>query len=674
MKKISTLLILFSFIVVGIAFPNISLDTIKLTIKDIATKNTKPKKSKSIVKLKKSSAKGKVIESNKQNNIVTILQPMAPTITASNTVAVNGGGIAMPGSQVDYTVLISNSGMDATGVKYTDVLNENLTLVPGSLKASPIAVNDSYTSVGNVGITVPVEGGVLQNDINPISVATMTISAFDATSTNGGTVSMTTSGANLGAFTYSPAPGFNGSDQFTYTIDNGSGIANGSRTATVTITVTTPIWFINSAAATGGNGTRSLPYNSISDFNANTADDAGDFIYVANGTYSGALTLLNTQKLIGQGATTAFNTITGITPPTYTNALPTTGGTNPTWNTAALTLASGNEIHGVNLNSTSGITMNGGSVGALKVRDASLNNTAGQALQILAGGVLDVQFQRISSAGATIGISVKNSTGSFQVLGTGTAGSGGTIQNIINRGAEFVSCASIVLKNMTFINANTSTSFCASPGNDNTACNAAIHCQSISTLASFDNISITGTTKHFGINLNAVSGLNISNSTITSAGSTNAVTSLGAENGGIFALNLSGTSSISNSNINGSYGRNFQCRNNSGTVNLAVTNCQFKDGFNTSADGSNFGFEGYGTSNNTIVIKSSDFSNPGTYGLFLAFGNSSINNVQVGGTIASEGNTIVAAASSPGSNGFALQTASNHTGSLNYNVLNNNFQ
>lgn len=52
---------------------------------------------------------------------------------------------------------------------------------------------------------------------------------------------MTTSGAGIGAFTYNPPPGFEGTDTFSYTISN----VNGSNTATVSISVSGMVWFIN---------------------------------------------------------------------------------------------------------------------------------------------------------------------------------------------------------------------------------------------------------------------------------------------------------------------------------------------------------------------------------------------------------------------------------------------
>ena len=103
----------------------------------------------------------------------------------------------------------------------------------------PIAVNDSYSATGNVSISVPAANGVTTND----TLNSGTVSAFDATSTHGGNVNMTTSGPNIGAFTYDPPAGYTGTDTFTYTLTNG----DGSSTATVSITISDMIWFVDNS-------------------------------------------------------------------------------------------------------------------------------------------------------------------------------------------------------------------------------------------------------------------------------------------------------------------------------------------------------------------------------------------------------------------------------------------
>ena len=372
--------------------------------------------------------------------VSTTNSPTAVTIAATLSAAVATDNTPTGPSATDvleYTAVVSNSGStDATAVTYTNTIDVNTTLVAGSLSATPFAVNDNYTCVGNVGLVVNAATGVLTNDISPTNTA-KTATVASGSSTNG-----SYSISADGSFSYTPMAGYTGLDNFTYTVNTGSVTAIG----TVNITVSGMIWFVNASTATSGTGTLASPFKAVSNI-AGTA--AGHSIFFYTGTYTGAFTALSTQKLIGQGAVTSLATITGLS---FTNApasLPTTGGTNPTWNNAALTLASGNDIEGINFNATTGTAITGASVGALKVRDVAVTNTAGQAVQITAGGVLDVQFKSISAAGAAKGISVNSSTGKFEVLGIGTtAASGGTINNIAMRGAEFSSCSNILLKNM----------------------------------------------------------------------------------------------------------------------------------------------------------------------------------------------------------------------------------
>ncbi|MDQ6530987.1 Ig-like domain-containing protein [Flavobacterium sp. LHD-85] len=593
------------------------------------------------------SKKAETKESTTSNSAV------AATVTVTNAVAINGGGNAQPGSQLDYTITIANTGADdALGVNFQDILDSNLTLVANSFKATPIANNNSYSCIGNVGINVDAAGGVLTNDASPDGTA------LTATLLTGATNGTTVLNAD-GSFTYNPNAGYSGSDSFTYTLATASGKTS---TATVNITVSTPIIFVNSAAVTAGNGTLAAPHKTLNSITGSTAYP----IFIYTGTVTGLLTLNDNQKVIGQGATASLASILSLTVPTYSNTLPSTGGTNPT--IAGVNLKANNDIQAVALTGT----LSGSNVGALKVRNTTISTTNAQAVNITSGGALDCIFTSISASGVSKGISVNSSQGSFLVTGTGsTAGSGGTIQNISLRGVEFISCANVTLKNMNFTNANNSTSVIIDPEDDNTNSYGALHFKTISGGVNLDNIVITGTTNSVGINLNDVNNFILANSTITGCGSANG----GNVNvGGIFALNLKGTSSITSTNVNDSWGRGFfgfngQLSQNP-TLNLTVTGCQFKNSFNKSNGDSNFIFQAKGTTSNTLVFKKNDFSNSKTTGLALNFSGSSINTVQIGGNNAStDANTINAATLSPGSNGLSLQAIGAAT--VNYNIINN---
>jgi uncharacterized repeat protein (TIGR01451 family) len=189
-----------------------------------------------------------------------------PAITAVKTdsfVGGDGNGKADPGETILYTVEINNGDSAATGVTYIDAIDPNTTLVNGSVSASPAVADDTYpqTVIGDAPIDSSlIPYSVVTNDYlgyNPGA----TISAYDSASAQGGTVTMTTSGAGIGQFTYDPPPGFTGADTFTYTLSDNpnatSALAN--RQATVTINVSEMAGFINNPAAAASNVSLSRP-------------------------------------------------------------------------------------------------------------------------------------------------------------------------------------------------------------------------------------------------------------------------------------------------------------------------------------------------------------------------------------------------------------------------------
>jgi len=390
--------------------------------------------------------------------------PFAPNITA--TKSHTPAGNAHPGDILTYTIVITNSGTsDATGVNFTDTIDPNTTLVPGSVKTSPVAVDDSYHTIGNVNISVPVAQGVTANDSNSGS-GTLSVTKVNATVVpGGGSATAATANGSVtmssdGSFTYTPNAAYRGpSDSFTYELDNGSGSTD---TATVTISVNGLIWFVNAGAAPGGDGRLSSPFNCLVGagcFDPAAADIANDNIFVYSGSYTGGMTLLNAQKLIGQGAGDTLINITALTQPSGTNLLPSTGGTNPTISAAGanVTVGSGNTIRGVTLNGTASgaIDLTGSGFGTLSVAETTLGGT-GQALSLnsgtLSGPVASTAaFQSISStnssttgvtlttvagkmsSGSTsitnpggIGISVNTSSGALDFGATTSTASGGT--------------------------------------------------------------------------------------------------------------------------------------------------------------------------------------------------------------------------------------------------------
>ncbi len=172
---------------------------------------------------------------------------------------------------VEYTTIVSNSGStDATGVTFTDVLPSDLTLVPSSTSATPIALDDAYTCIGNVGLAVNAASGVLTNDISPTNTA-KTVSAGSNLSAHG-----TYTIAADGSFTYAPTAGYTGSDNFTYVLNAGAL----TTTATVTITVSGTIWFVNPSVSSSGTGTLASPFKALSNVTGTAAGNTFSFTRV----------------------------------------------------------------------------------------------------------------------------------------------------------------------------------------------------------------------------------------------------------------------------------------------------------------------------------------------------------------------------------------------------------
>jgi Bacterial Ig domain/Calx-beta domain len=350
----------------------------------------------------------------------TVVNLLAPTVSATKTDSlftdVDGDSQADPGDTIKYTVNINAAGEDATGVTFTDTVDPNTAFVPGSLRATPVAVNDSYSATGNVRISVAAPG-VLGNDFGGLPSATIT--GAPSTSANGGNVAVNADGS----FTYNPPAGFEGTDTFTYTLTN----SEGSNSATVTVNVSGMIWFIdnNATACTtlaAGCGRLTDPFSSLLAFAAlnngggnNPAANDNIFVYESASDYAGPVTLLNGQKFIGQDATASLSSITGLTPPAGSDPLPATNSANGVivniTTGDAITVASGNTLRGfTGGNSTTDIT--GSGFGTLTISDVTLNGN-GQALD-LTNGTLAASFVSISSnTSAATGVSLSSVGGSL---------------------------------------------------------------------------------------------------------------------------------------------------------------------------------------------------------------------------------------------------------------------
>src|SRR5215211_6629692 len=177
--------------------------------------------------------------------------PLVPDISATKVDSFPDpdlDGKAAPGETITYDVNITNNGTDANDLNFTDTIDSNTTLVPGSLKVSPLAYADVFSAGQNTPLSVGAPG-VLTNDTGIPSPTAVAI-AGGATS-QGGTVTLNTDGS----FLYTPPTGFTGVDTFNYTVTNG---VTSNDTAQVTINVDAPP---SVSATTPTNGATNQPNN-----------------------------------------------------------------------------------------------------------------------------------------------------------------------------------------------------------------------------------------------------------------------------------------------------------------------------------------------------------------------------------------------------------------------------
>jgi hypothetical protein len=269
----------------------------------------------------------------------------------------------------------------------------------------PAASPDSFAVTGNTLLDSSlVPQSVLGNDTGDA------LAIIANTSPANGTLSLNPNGN----FTYSPNAGFTGTDSFSYTIANGFG----SKLATVTLTVTNRVWFIDSASvAAGADGRSASPYKTLAAFTTANDGAAGhpadnDLIFIrqGSGNYTGGTTLRAGQKLIGDGSSGTLNATFGIAfAPGSASApgvaLPAFVGIDPVIeNTGAgdgILLNSSNTVRGLTVDNTpNGFGYRGTSVGSLTILECTKSGTGGAVDFTQGSGSVNVSFDSLSSTNA----------------------------------------------------------------------------------------------------------------------------------------------------------------------------------------------------------------------------------------------------------------------------------
>ena len=317
---------------------------------------------------------------------IGVASPLGPNVSATMDDGVPTGTYKQNGGTITYTLGITNGGTgDATGVSLTPPTPADTTFVAGSLHASPLAINDAYTAVGNtklyVGVAAPageparvVSGGLLAND-TPITDTTVLVSN---TNPSHGAVTVNADGT----FVYTPTAGYTGADSFTYTVKN-SADATLTDTATVDITVSNIVWYVDNSGA-NGNGTSTSPFNTLAGAAGASGANSIIYVYKGSGAYSGGLTLKSGQALVSEyvALVVGANTLRTAVPanvPTLSNSAGST-----------VALASGNIVDGFIITNSAGNGISGSAIGTTAIADIAVAVTGGTALNATTSGTLTV--------------------------------------------------------------------------------------------------------------------------------------------------------------------------------------------------------------------------------------------------------------------------------------------
>ncbi|MBK9131666.1 MAG: tandem-95 repeat protein [Gammaproteobacteria bacterium] len=174
------------------------------------------------------------VQQNSSGNVLNVLANDSDpdvgdtlTITAVGATS-NGGSVINNGASLSYSPAASYLGPESFTYTISDGMataTATVNVTVGAGNSAPVAVNDSGINVG-MGSTAN-SLAVLANDSDPDVGDTLTITAVGATSNGGSVINNGTS------LSYSPAPGFSGSESFTYTVSDG--VATASATVTVNV-------------------------------------------------------------------------------------------------------------------------------------------------------------------------------------------------------------------------------------------------------------------------------------------------------------------------------------------------------------------------------------------------------------------------------------------------------
>ena len=198
-------------------------------------------------------------------SLLTFTQPASGTVT-------------QVGQQFQYTAPVGFTGVVTFTYQvednYAPTGASNVATVTVVVNGPPVARNDSYEVLSGTTLTVNAASGIITNtagsDSDPEGQP-VTVVAASVTSPGHGSLTVNANGS----FTYTPAPGFSGTDSFTYRVTDGVLLSN---VATVTILVNAPPVAVNDAYSTFMS--TPLVVNALNGVLHNDSDPAGGTIRV----------------------------------------------------------------------------------------------------------------------------------------------------------------------------------------------------------------------------------------------------------------------------------------------------------------------------------------------------------------------------------------------------------
>ncbi len=494
--------------------------------------------------------------------------------TLSSVNAALNGLVYTPGANFNdsrgsesLSVSVNDLGNTGTGGALSD--SDSVGISVTAVADAPTAAAAAFTVETNMkitGLTLPLGSASDPDTGDSGYTAVFTVHDVLEDTCSGGTISNLNTAT--GTFDFDPPAGQTTSCNLKYRVDDsGTPGALTSSYASVVLTFTGPvIWFVDDSAAVGGTGTLSKPFQTIGA--ADAVDGANHRIFVFSGTYTQGITLNTGEWLTGQGAVdaTSFDHLMGITPPAGTISRPSVNGTAPALGGSGVALGSGNNLQGLAFSATSSTAIRASaSVGTLTIADVSINNTTIGGISLTGGGTvtatgtnsittttgtaLDVENTTIGSGGITfrsifsgtaasgptngIDLNATGSSGGLTVTGTGSAGSGGTIQKTTGSGISLTSVGgSASLTDMNISNTagdgitaatvhNFSCTLCNITNPGSSASKHGLRLTELSGAASLTNVTVTGATQDASYLQNASATLTSFTVTGGSFGSSN---------------------------------------------------------------------------------------------------------------------------------------------------------